>query len=88
MYGNQYNIKDYMTLLLTDAHNPGDGIFIWENIPTGYYTNQRASVCPDSVVGANLTGAAKDSNLMMNYADGRTNIYSQTNQLSVIAHSN
>lgn len=88
MYGNQYHIKDYMTLLLTDAHNPGDGIFIWENIPTGYYTNQRASVCTVSVVGANLTVAGTHSNLLINYANGGTNIYSQANQWSVISHCN
>lgn len=86
MYDNKLSIKDYVTLLLTDAdENPEDGVYTW-NIPTTYYTNQRSNVCTVSIVGCNLQTVASQATLVINYVNGASNIYSKDNQTYLIGH--
>lgn len=94
MYDNTANIKDYVTLFLTEADekpavlqngNFEAGAFTWR-IPTTYYTNQRSTVCTVSIVNANLTSGDTHTSVLINYLNGGVNIYSK-NQKYIIGHA-
>lgn len=72
MYDNTLNIKDYVTLFLSEADNPSNGVYTWR-IPQTYYTNQRSTICTVSVVAANLTPASLHNSVLIDYANGGVN---------------
>jgi len=86
MYNNTANIKDYVTLILSEAdENPSNGIYRWL-IPTTYYTNQRSKVCTVRIVNANLTPTSLHNSILIDYANGGLNSYNKK-QRHVIGHA-
>ena len=74
MYDNKLNIKDYVTLFLSEADNTANGVYTWR-IPSTYYTNQRSTVCTVSIVSANLTPSSVHNSVLIDYANGGVNSY-------------
>jgi hypothetical protein len=86
MYDNTLNIKDYVTLFLSEAdEKPANGIYTWR-IPQTYYSNQRSTVCTVSIVAANLTPTSLHNSVLVDYANGGINSYNKK-QRHIIGHA-
>ena len=92
-YSNKYNIKDYVTLFISEADNtpsnvgsggtnPG-GVYTWK-IPQSFFSNQRSNVCTVGIMTGSISGVYTSHGVVVDYRSG-LNSYSKK-QRHIIGH--